>query len=100
MLEQWPKQTKRVRSLSNAARSSGSSAKLSGSKRHSRTAIPSAASLHQAPTLASWSRFVTTTSSPSRGPGRSVWARRKTSIVVDGPISTSSGSAPNRAAIA
>ena len=41
MLEQWPKQTRRVRSFSSRARPSGSSAMLPGSKRHSRTVTPS-----------------------------------------------------------
>ena len=100
MLEQWPKQTRRVRSPSSAARPSGASATLSRSKRHSRSVIPSAASLRQAPTFASWSRSVTTISSPSRRPGLSAWARRNTFIEVEGPIITSSGAAPIMAAIA
>ena len=53
ILEQWPKQTRRVRSFSSAASPSGSSAMLSASKRHSRTLTPAAASLRQAPTFAS-----------------------------------------------
>ena len=90
MLEQWVTATILVFSDKRAFKSSMLSSAVSGLICHSLIIIPCSASLRHAPTFASWSWFVTMTSSP--GLRRLLIALERTYIfiVVEPPIIISS----------
>jgi hypothetical protein len=89
-----------VRLPKTASTSPGSSVP-SGRIGASRTTSPwSSATRTQGATLASWSSWVTTISSPRRRVRATAWASRKLSVVMFGPKAISSGALPVSAAAA
>ena len=94
-----PNAATRVRSVSSAANASGSTTQTSGSIATWRTVTPrsSAASSHGA-TLASWSRPVTSTSSPGPSSRKSVREACIVSVVMFAPKTISPAWAPRNSA--
>jgi hypothetical protein len=91
--------TRRVRAVSSAASSLGSSLPSGQRARHTLSVTPCASSARQGLALASCSSSLTTTSSPARNSREKARPSWKASAVALVPSITSSGAQPRKSAV-